>query len=263
MKKLNFIFSLLALCFLLNCDSDSSSDDADDPNNCTEANLLLTQAQADFTDANQLNYTSRCNSYKAALENVKLVCGDDTGEIQLLINNLGDCTQNTNPSTQALMTANLNGEQFNDLKPNGFNLFNRAINIVTFSYANDDDYISIQGNSTYQNVIPNNLTKEITIYIPQSSWSIGTYNLAEGPVYSDNNVTPTPHYDLVYFDNDDYSGNIEEEGSITITEFDLNERIIRGTFEFSYSRTSDTDVIGPFDCTNGTFEYSLDDDYFD
>jgi len=248
---------------MFNCSSDSSSD-SDDSNDCTEATQEAEEALIDFNDANELNYSERCNAYKTALENYQQACGDESGEIQSLIDGLGDCTQViNNPSVVALMTANLNGEQFNDLKPNGFNFFNRAVNLVTFSYANDDDYISIQGNSTYQNVIPDNSTKEITIYIPQSSWSIGTYILAESPVYSDNGVIPTPHYDLVYFDNDDYNGNIEEVGSITITEFDVDERIIRGTFEFSYSRTSDTDIIGPFECTNGTFEYSLDDEYFD
>lgn len=262
MKKLKLISCLFMAIMVFNCSSDSSND-GDDPNTCIQATENVANALQDFTDANELNYSEKCNAYKTALLNLQTQCGDENGDIQLIIDNLGDCTQNVNPNVVALMTANLNGEQFNDLKPNGFNFFNKAISIVTFSYANDDDYISMQGNSTYQNVTPGDTTKEITIFIPESSWSVGTYELAESPVYSDNNVTPTPHYRLVYFDNDEYFGNIEEVGSITITEFNLNERIMRGTFEFSYFRTSDTDTIGPFDCTNGTFEYSLDADYFD
>jgi len=263
MKKLNFIFCLLALSLVFNCNSDDSSGGAD-PVTCNDASELAAAAFADFDDANELNYTEACNNYKAALQNLIVACGDESGDIQDEIESLGDCSLViSNPSVEALMTANLDGEQFDNLKPNGFNLFNSAINMVTFSFANDDDYISIQGNSTYQNITPTEFTKEITIWIPQSSWSEGTYTLADGVVYSDNGVIPTPHYGIVYFNNDGYPQAFEEEGTITITEFNLEERVIRGTFEFTYIRSGNDGQIGPFDCTNGTFNYSLDDEYFD
>ena len=249
---------------MLNCDSDSSSDDGDDPSDCDVVTLAAAEALADFNDANELNFNQRCIAYKAALENVKQECGDETGNIQLLIDNLGDCTQSSNGPIQALMTANIDGEQFNVMKPNGFNFFNKAIGIVTYSYFSDEDYIRIQGNSTYQTINPSEFTKEITIWIPQSSWSVGTYNLADDVVdFFDSGVTPTPHYNIVYFNNDDYPQAFENEGTITITEFNLADRIIRGTFEFTFMRSGNNGDIGPFDCMNGTFDYSLDDDYFD
>jgi hypothetical protein len=263
MKNINLIFCLVILCLSFNCSSNSSDDD-DDPNNCTEATQQVSTALENFTDANELNYTERCTAYKTALQNLQQQCGDESGDIQDLIDNLEDCSNDTNPSTiEALMTANLDGEQFDNMKPNGFNLFNSAIGIETYSYANDDTYIRIQGNSTYQNITPTEFTKEITISIPESSWSVGTYNLADGVVYDDNGVIPTPHYGIVYFNNDGYTQAFENEGTITITEFNLVDRVIRGTFEFTYVRSGNNEEIGPFDCTNGTFDYSLDDEYFD
>ncbi|MCK8479918.1 hypothetical protein [Psychroserpens algicola] len=263
MKKLNFIFSLIALCFVLNCDSDSSN--GDDPANCDAATEQVTEALADFNTANELNYTEKCNDYKSALENLQSACGDENGQIQALIDGLGDCTLTNNPGNiEALMTANIAGEQFNLMRPNGFNLFNNAIGMVTYSYFSDEDYIRIQGNSTYQNISPTEFTKEITIWIPQSSWSVGTYTLADSVVDAfETGETPTPHYGIVYFNNDEYPQAFEEEGTITITEFNLEDRVIRGTFEFSFMRSGDGVEIGPFQCMNGTFDYSLDDEYFD
>ncbi|MEM5566206.1 hypothetical protein WNY78_13885 [Psychroserpens sp. AS72] len=262
MKKLNLIFCLVIVNLTFNCSSDSS--DGDDPIDCTEATQAVATALSDFNDANELNYADKCNAYKTALQNLQQSCGDEGVDIQAIIDNLGDCTLViSNPTNEALMTANLDGEQFDVMKPNGYNLFNSAIGMVTYSYANDDDYIRIQGNSTYQNITPSEFTKEITIWIPESSWSVGTYNLADGVVYDDNGVMPTPHYGIVYFNNDDYPQAFENEGSITITEFNLVDRVIRGTFEFTYRRSGDAGEIGPFNCTNGTFDYSLDADYFD
>lgn len=264
MKKLNFIFCLVVLCFTFNCDSDSSDGD-DGPNDCNEATQLAATALEDFNDANELNFTELCNDYKTALENLQDECGDENGDIQTLIDNLGDCQNDNNPGgIEALMTANIAGEQFNNMRPNGFNLFNSAIGIVTYSYFSNEDYIRIQGNTTYQNIAPTEFTKEITIWIPQSSWSVGTYTLADSVVDAlETGQTPTPHYGIVYFNNDEYSQAFEDEGTITITEFNLEERVIRGTFEFTFRRSGNNEEIGPFDCMNGTFDYSLDDEYFD
>ena len=74
------------------------------------------------------------------------------------------------------------------------------------------------------------------------------------------------HYNIIYNNGDGSSQAYEVEGgTITITEFNLSERVIRGTFEFEYTRYFvDTDIeTGPFQCINGTFDYSLDDEYFD
>lgn len=53
---------------------------------------------------------------------------------------------------------------------------------------------------------------------------------------------------------------IIDEGTVTITEFNLIDKVIRGTFEFTYKRYfEDTgQVTGPYNCLNGTFDYSLD-----
>ncbi|WP_369992811.1 hypothetical protein [Winogradskyella sp.] len=261
MKKIVYTLTFILSISIIACSSDSSDNNSADT--CDEAIENTTSAQAEFATAGSDDYTDLCQDYRAALEEQIELCGDEGGSLQAVIDVLGDCSQN---DSFALMTANLDGEQYNDMKPNGYNTFNSAIDIVTFSYANDFDYIAIYGNSTYAQIVPDNTTKEIKLFIPENKWQEGTYDLETYPVDDENGNDVVPHFDINFF----YGNNVlgytgDYGGTITITEFDLTNRVITGTFEFQYHKinNSTNEVTGPLDCINGTFNYSLDDNYFD
>lgn len=235
------------------------------PDDCDEANDAVALALAEFSSANGLNYTARCNTLKTALETKIEVCGDSDGSIQAEIDDLEDCRNgNVTQDNHALMTANLNGEQFNDLKPNGYNIINQAATYVYFA-TSEEAYLKIQGSSTYTEINVTPSTKEINIFIPESYWAEGTYPLTvSGDIAEAGSL---PYYAILYWNDDEYfqSYGLEAGATMTITEFDLVNRVIKGTFEFQFMRANNTGdlVIGPLNCLNGTFDYALDDEYFD
>ncbi|WP_146169719.1 fibronectin type III domain-containing protein [Kordia periserrulae] len=171
--------------------------------------------------------------------------------------------ENNSPQSQALMTANIAGTQYNNLRPFSWNISQTAILMTTFT-GTTEKFIHIQGNSAPGVLLPADL-REINIYIPESQWSTGTYTLYNDSLNASQN--PTSFVNIVYFDSsDNYSQAFEEDdGTITITEFNTTDRVIRGTFNFSFKRVNpDTgDEIGPLDCLNGTFNYLLDHSTFD
>jgi len=52
------------------------------------------------------------------------------------------------------------------------------------------------------------------------------------------------------------------EGRISITEFNVDNRIVKGNFSFSYEKFVEGKFAGEFRVINGTFSYELDDPYF-
>ena len=60
---------------------------------CQQATNSLATAQANYAEVmpGDDNYTARCNAYKAALQQAKASCGDETGAFQAIIDSLGDC----------------------------------------------------------------------------------------------------------------------------------------------------------------------------
>jgi uncharacterized lipoprotein NlpE involved in copper resistance len=151
----------------------------------------------------------------------------------------------------ALMTANLNGVQYNDLAPNGYIAFNEAISMGT----DLDGYnlIRIQGNSTPGNIVGNGV--EINLHLREDNWAEGTYDLYED---STDGGSMLNYIDL---SSSNYMAFFES-GTVTITNFDLTNRLVEGTFEFQYYHINTT-YEGPYSCTSGTFKYALDDEYFD
>lgn len=265
--KYNLYILLLSVILLNACSGDSTDDNEVD--NCVIATENTLLAQQAFANANSDDYTLLCNEFKIALQTQIDECGDENGSLQATFDNLGNCEQNLSPT--ALMTANLNGTQYDNMRPNGFGIFsNKAVNVVTFSYSNDEDYIKIQGNNTYSQVVPDTSTKEINLFIPENAWQVGTYALEsssnspedEGNTYDE----VMPHIDINFFyesNSQAYTNNYI--GTLSVTNFDLDNKLIEGTFEFQYTISNlDTNVdTGPYDCIDGTFSYSLNDDYFD
>ncbi len=232
---------------------------------CEVASNVLELAEIGFNDADGSTYSQKCNDYKTALQLQISACGDEDGSIQNIIDALGTCVQSGGGSTDsyALMTANLIGEPYNNLVPFFYPLTD-ATSTVTFTQDSTTEvFLKIQGNSNRTEVTV--FSKEINLYIPESLWAVGTYGMDNDPF--DDDMNPTAHYDMIYNNGDGTSQTYEPDngGSITITEIDLQQRFIKGTFEFIFTRSfvGTGEETGPFECTDGTFNYSLDAPYFD
>ena len=74
------------------------------PNECDNATTAANEAESVFNNANDTNYTDLCNVYKSALQDKITACGDTDGNIQSIIDDLGDCTQST-PEVEISLTA--------------------------------------------------------------------------------------------------------------------------------------------------------------
>lgn len=233
------------------------------PNNCDQIDIILVSAKVAFDNASDSNYAQLCNNYRSALQLKIITCGDTDESLQAIVDILGNCIPVGNGSTeQGFMTANIDGEQFNDMKPNGYLFFGESVDVNGFFTRNDDDYLIIQGNSGYQIPLTINVTdKEINLNIPSTLWEEGTFDLYNEATDVD---SPVIYYTFfIYTEPENYYKN-NLMGEITIKKFDLTERFIQGTFEFEYEFVSEIDgsTLGPYKVT-GTFDYALDDEFFD
>lgn len=85
MRKLAFLSILFTL---FNC-----TEDILDKSTCITSTTALANATTNFDDVTPENYEVQCNAYKLALRNQKESCGDESGEIQKILNKLSDCTE--------------------------------------------------------------------------------------------------------------------------------------------------------------------------
>ena len=72
--------------------------------NCDVATEALAIALLAFNNASDDDYTTLCNAYKTALQNVIDLCGDPDGSYQATIDGLGDCSLDQ-PNAQITLTA--------------------------------------------------------------------------------------------------------------------------------------------------------------
>ena len=165
-------------------------------------------------------------------------------------------TVSANPvdNSPALMTANINGVQYNNMVPFLYSFTGNDV-IVENNGApvGDPRYLKIQGDTS--DTI-GSLT-EINFHIPNAKWVPGTYPLTEtfdlgGSLLCQVNLV------LPYIaGNPDFS--TVTGGSITITEFNLTTKRIKGTFNITYQKGG---LPTNYQITNGTFNYGLDASYF-
>jgi hypothetical protein len=161
-------------------------------------------------------------------------------------------------NSPALMTANINGVQFNNMKPYLYSLTGNDVNVMNNGAPlGDPRYLWIQG-VTSDNL---NTLSEIDLYIPNNLWILGTFPLSEvnnfeDVIYCQVKMLTNPGAAVL-------TTNNINGGTITITEFNLTTRRIKGTFSFNYEKIVNGTSIGNFDVINGTFNYALDNSYFD
>lgn len=159
------------------------------------------------------------------------------------------------------MNANVNGVQYNQMKPAFYTITGLEVGLSINSNVGDDfKFLKIQGDS--DPFFTTNSGVEINLYLSEEYWQAGTYVLK-----SDYNFNSTPegypYVDLIIQEGTPVVYENEINGSITILEFNSVTKRIKGTFNFSYN-TSDGNVEnGPFSVTNGEFEFSLKDEVFE
>ncbi|WP_309640305.1 hypothetical protein [Flavobacterium sp.] len=161
-------------------------------------------------------------------------------------------------NTPALMTANIAGTQFNSMKPYLYSVTGSDVSVLNNGAAlGDPRYLWIQGD-TSDNL---NTLSEIDLYIPDNLWHAGTYDLSEV-----NNFEDVLYCQVKMLTNPGSAVSTYNQiigGTITVTEFNLTTKRIKGTFTFSYEKIVDGVSAGTFQVTNGTFNYGLDASYFD
>jgi len=160
-------------------------------------------------------------------------------------------------NTPALMTANIDGVQFNVLRPYLYSVTQTDVIVTGSSTSPDIRYLKIQGTDNTTSINLNN-SRQIDLHIPVSKWMPGTYPLFGDGVNGEDKCWAT----LLLFTNPDTNG-YPDTGTLTITEFNLSTKRIKGTFQFTYEKFDMLSVsLGIFQVTNGTFNYGLDDAYF-
>ena len=93
MKKSLFLALLAIASLFASCASDDSNETVTGPTACENAIEVTAVAHAGYVAAvGEDNIAEACLDYKAALQAQKTICGDADGELQALINNLGDCS---------------------------------------------------------------------------------------------------------------------------------------------------------------------------
>lgn len=135
------------------------------------------------------------------------------------------------------MSLNLNGTDFNGLTNASFGFFNTESTMVITSTDNEK-FLWLQGDHA---------DFQVNIRIHENMWKEGTYTLVEGLTLDDSNCKLTF---LEAGDNGDF--DYEVEGTITITSFDLENKLLKGTFNFS----------SPDNTATGTLDYPLDAEEF-
>jgi hypothetical protein len=95
MKILKLISGVAFLVLLsFSCSSDNSNTQV----NCEEISAQTLASEDAFNNATAANHTELCNAYKAALQNQINSCGDTSGDLQAIIDDLGDCILAATPS---------------------------------------------------------------------------------------------------------------------------------------------------------------------
>jgi hypothetical protein len=153
----------------------------------------------------------------------------------------------------AIMSANINGVQFDNMKPYLYDQTGIDVQVLNNSAPiGAPRYLKIQG-VTNDNL--NSLT-EISLYIPNNHWAVGTYPLTEKT-----NLT-TSLLSQAQVDLPNVAGSpvaTITAGSFTITEFNITTRRIKGTFTLSYTTNLNPGVT--YQITTGTINYGLDASY--
>ncbi|WP_298894866.1 hypothetical protein [uncultured Psychroserpens sp.] len=99
MKKILTILTCAAIFSFVSCEDEPLEGDfVQGGLTCETATANTAQAALNFLGVNVDNYTQLCIAYRNALEAQIQACGDDDGTLQALVDTLGDCTNDVEPT---------------------------------------------------------------------------------------------------------------------------------------------------------------------
>jgi len=138
MKRVLALLCVFVLCTAFQCEDEPLEGEfiTEEVAACQEATLNTAEAALAFLDTSDVNFTQICIAYKEALEAQIGVCGDEDGSIQALIEELGDCTQESDDQAcvDAVTAKNEAEVAFNDTTDENYtetcNAFKEAIQLV-------------------------------------------------------------------------------------------------------------------------------------
>lgn len=161
--------------------------------------------------------------------------------------------------TATIMTANIGGIQYDHMLPYMYPA-TQAVSVLNVdATTGEHKFLQIQGDTSNDL----NTSIEFNFYLPDNLWQLGNYPLfdqtdlttssvAQINIISEPLASPTVFVEVV-----------QGSGSIVITEFNTTTRRIKGTFSFSYTKQVEgSNDVQTVQVTGGTFNYPLDDDYF-
>ena len=90
MKLKVMIATMLVSIGMLSCSSDDGGTSVD--SSCEDATSASLSAAMAYNNATDAESAVKCVAYKAALQAQIVACGDASGALQLVINSLGDCS---------------------------------------------------------------------------------------------------------------------------------------------------------------------------
>ncbi len=160
MKK-NILLMSSILLFLFSCNNDSSD-------YCVETSNTVENALENYINSTRENYPTNCNEYKKELENKIKDCGDENGDIQSIINDLGDCTLSNGSLSVTLSSQMIIFDKVITLIENGI--------IRVFGYATESAAYTIyfevpvdqNGTSVLQNFVIGFSSSDFQYYIPHT-----------------------------------------------------------------------------------------------
>lgn len=116
-KKILFLISCLFLFTAITCDNEPYEGDITDTiDDCTIAAEISGQALIDLNEATDDDVNLLCQAYRDALQDQILVCGDEDGTLQAIIDDLGNCVPVADPTLcdLAIEATAAAFEEFND-----------------------------------------------------------------------------------------------------------------------------------------------------
>jgi hypothetical protein len=160
-------------------------------------------------------------------------------------------------TSAAMMTAKIDGVQYNMMQPYFYPLTDDVQVENEQNYPAEPMFLWVQGDT---NITGLTNQKEINLHIPNSKWAPGTYNLLWDNGYQQAECWVK----FILLTTPDVNAR-NCTGTLTVSEFNTATRRIKGTFAFTYEKFDGlTGVsLGIFSVANGTFNYGLDDPYFD
>ncbi len=185
---------------------------------------------------------------------------DQTSERNQSQNLSQNLSQNSNEPT--FMSGDVNNVSYSNLKPLTYynvDCLQTNVESIRSTPSITYNYLHLQGSDITLTDTPQASSVVINIRIPESQWAVGTYELKDDKMSNLLNGV------------DSCAGFIEIgsgkkaksiSGTLVVTEFDLVNKVIKGTFSFSYFSQNGEVLEGPFQVNNGAFKYKLDAPYF-